>query len=502
MRSRAPLLPALLLLVAGCSGSDDPAGPDPTPPGPPVVEYFLATDTTLLHGEWTQLRWRISGAAAASVSPDIGPLSPPSEGARSFRPVESRTYTLSASNPHGSVTATITVTVEYPSGVYVDSVDGDDGRPGDSPANAVRTLGEALARTSGGGAIFLSAGVYDTPVVIDGPDRSIFGGLSPDTFFQEAGVYETWIRPAGADVPVEVRNSPVGTSYFSFVKFDARNGGVVAADVQDANVVFADCTFEARLSASGTAVRAQGASDVQVLRCRVHGGRGSGGSPAHPDTRGIAVLDASSLLAIASFIDGGWASQASSGVDVNTTGSVRLGFNTVSAQLSGAVTADIAAAIRIRAGRPALGGNILMTRGSAERHAVAEESADADPSWMLGNLFVSAGTPPYDNFAGDGPDPSTEEQLNAPDYVNGESGTVYLNRLVSGVALADMFVNVDQADYHLISPLASGPANPAVNRGDALFLNPDLFGDQSHDVDGQARPGAAAQFDLGADESN
>ncbi len=497
---RRPLwMLALALPLAACSDSDEPAGPDPAPDGPPVVEYFVATDTELLHGEWTQLRWRIAGASAASVAPDVGPLSPPAQGALSVRPVGTRTYTLSASNPHGSVTATVTVDVAYPSGVYVDSVDGDDGRSGDSPDRAVRTLAEALDRTSGGGAIFLSAGVYDTPIVIDGPDRSIFGGLDPETFFEEGAAYETWVRPAGGDIPLEVRNSSIGTSLISRVKFDARNGGAVAADVLDATVVFADCTFEARRSGSGTALRVRGASDVQTARCRVHGGRDGAGTPVHADARGIEVRDAASLLATASFIDGGWATGSCSGVDIETTGTVRLGFNTICAQLSGGVTADVAAAVRIRTGRPALGGNILLTRGNAERHAIVEESADADPAWMLGNLFVSAGTPPYENF--DGPDPADEAQLNSSEFVNGETGTLYGNRLVTGVALADMFVNVDQADFHLISPLASGGANPAVNRGDPLFLNPDLFGDQSRDVDGQARPGSALQFDLGADEN-
>lgn len=498
MRRLAWLL-ALVSPLAGCSDSADPAGPDPVPDGPPVVEYFVATDTSLLHGEWTQLRWRIAGASAASVAPEVGPLSPPAQGALSVRPVGPRTYTLSASNPHGTVTATVTVEVAYPSGVYVDSVHGDDGRTGDSPENAIRTLAEAMIRTAGGGAIFLSAGVYDSPIVIDGPDRSIFGGLNPETFFEEGAAYETWVRPAGADVPLEVRNSSIGTSLLSRVKFDARNGGGVAADVLDANVVFADCTFEARRSGSGTALRVRGTSDVQAARCRVHGGRDGTGSPVHAHARGIEVRDSASLLATASFIDGGWAGQSCSGVDIETTGTVRLGFNTICAQLSGGVTADIAAAVRIRAGRPALGGNILLTRGSAERHAIAEDSADADPSWMLGNLFVSAGTPPYDNF--DGADPADETQLNSSDFVNGEPGTLYGNRLASGVALADMFVNVDQADFHLISPLASGGANPAVNRGDPLFLNPELFGDQPRDVDGQSRPGSALQFDLGADEN-
>ena len=500
LRTRARLL-ALLLPLAGCSGSGDVAGPDPAPDGPPVVDSFLATDPSLVHGEWTQLRWRIPGASVASISPDVGPLSSPEGGALSVRPPRATTYTLTASNAHGSVTATVSVALDYPAGIYVDSVAGDDANPGNSPAGALKTLGEALIRTSAGGAIFLSAGVYDTPIVIDGPERSVFGGLNPDTFFQQGDTYESWVRPAGAATPLEVRNSAVGTSLFSFVKFDARNGGSVAADVQDSRVVLSDCVLAARLSGSGTALLVHGDSDVQVSRSQLRGGRSGTVLPAHAETRGLAVLDASSVTVVASFVDGGWATSRSSGVDLFTTGSVRLGFNTIAAQLFGSVTADVAAAVRIRAGHPSLGGNILFTRGNAERHAVVEEGADADPAWLLGNLFLSAGTPPYDNFASDGPDPATEEQLNDPAFTNGIAASTYLNRLVSpSVAAAALFVNIDQVDFHLVSPLLTGGANPVVDRGDALMLNTELFGVQDRDVDGRTRPGTASQYDLGADE--
>jgi hypothetical protein len=179
---------------------------------------------------------------------------------------------------------------------------------------------------------------------------------------------------------------------------------------------------------------------------------------------------------------------------------VRLGFNTISARPWNAPGADVAAAVRLRAGRPALGGNILFTFGTGEKHAIVEESADADPSWLLGNLFVSAGTPPYDNHSADGPDPAFEEDLNDPAFVNDEPATTYFNVLVTSVGADQLFVNWLQADYHLVSPIPSGGANPAIDRGDPLLLDAGLFGPQGFDIDGSARPGVAALHDLGADE--
>jgi hypothetical protein len=490
--------------MAGCSNPDNPAGPGPGPGVAPVVESFLVTDPTLTHGDWTSLRWRIDGATVASIAPDVGVVSNPTNGAASVRPYQSTQFTITASNAYGTVTAQVSVDVQYLAGLFVDSVHGDDSRTGARPAQAIRTLSEALTRTQGGGAIFLSAGIYDTPIVIDGAERTIFGGLNPTTFFEEAETYRTRIQPSGAAVPLTIRNASSGTSLFSFVEFDAKFGGNVAADVDGSNVVFEDCLVDGRLSGSGTALLAHGVSDVQAFRCRIQGGR-TGPIPTQSETRGIAVLDAAELARSLLFCGWRFASVLSTGVDVATTGMVRLGFNTISAQLSGSPGAQVAAAVRLRAGRPSLGGNILLTIGSAEAHAIVEEAADADPSWLLGNLFVEPGSPPYDNYSSDGADPATEAQLNDAGLINAESGTVYLNRIATDsgnhqISAASMFVNLNAGDYHLLSPLATLEANPAVDRGDALLINPDLFGWSATDVDGVTRPGVAARYDLGADE--
>lgn len=490
----------LLLLLAGCSGSDNPAGPGPVPAVPPVVESFLVTDPSVLHGSWTSLRWRINGATVASIAPDVGEVSNPTNGAASVRPYQTTLYTITASNAHGTVTAQVSVDVQYLAGLFVDSVHGDDARSGATPALAIRTLGEALNRTQGGGAIFLSAGTYDTPIVIDGAERTIYGGLNPTTFFEDADTYRTRIQPTGAGVPLTIRNASAGISLFSFVELDAKFGGAVAVDVDDSNVIFEDCLVDGRFSNTGTALLVHGTSDIQALRCRIQGGRKS---PSHSETRGVAVLDAASVLLHSCFVDGGAALTRSSGVDVFTTGSVRLGFNTISAQLTGGAGADVAAAILLRGGRPAIGGNILFTRwsGPVQHHAIVEASADADPSWLLGNLFITAGVPPYDNFSSDGADPSNEAELNDPQFVNAEDSSVYLNRLDTSTTPAAAFVNPDLSNYHLISPLqATLMPNPAVDRGDAMLLDADRFGASTVDIDGAARPGYAAGYDLGADE--
>ncbi|MFN8177174.1 MAG: hypothetical protein U0167_04570 [bacterium] len=486
---------ALALLLTGCSDSSNPTGPGGGPQGPPTVELFAATDANVMHGSWTSLRWHAPGATAAAISPSVGAVSQPENGAASVRPFQTTTYTLTVSNSVGTASATVDVVVQYPAGVYV-SLQGDDTHTGASPQEAIKTLGEALVRTSSGGAIFIAGGIYDVALLIDGAERTIYGGLNPQTFFQDPN-FTTRIQPTAASTPLTVRNSVGGTSLISFLELDARFAGAVAADVENANVQFQDCHLDGRYSGTGTALLVHGASDVQAYRCRIQGGR-TGGS--HPETRGAAVLDASSLLLNTCFVDGGWASTQATGVDVATTGTVRLGFDTISAERASGVAGHPTAAVRLRAGHPALGANILFTRGSAEHYGVVEEAADADPSWLLGNLFfASPFTTPYRNFATDGDDPLTEDQLNDPSYINGVSDSVYRNRIAN--LNADLlFVDPNVADYHLVAPLPTGAPNPAVDRGDALFLDGDRFGASATDIDGQLRPQTVTRYDLGADE--
>ncbi len=488
------LLSLVLLAVAGCGDSDSPLAPDDDGSGPPEIVSFFVTDDDVVHGEYTQLRWELKRGESASISPDLGLITPAGQGARSLRPYRDVTYTLTVTNPEGSASADVTVRVTFPDGVYVDSEEGDDGADGSSPTSAVATLTEALARTTGGGTIYLSGGVYETNVELTGPGRLIFGSLNTETFFEDPELFPSIIRPSSG-TPVRITGSGAAATLLRSVQLDARFGGTYALEVEDSFVFLQNSLFDARLGSSGTAIDVKGTSSVEMHGCRVFGGN----MPVrHDQTRGIRLRDSSDLKIANSFVSGGWAQTSASGVDLDTSGLTSIALCTVSARSEGTLGGEGAVAVRIRRGRPALGGNILFTQGSGERHAVAEESDDADPVRFEGNLLFSAGTPPYDNWSEDGEDPINESGLNDYQRVNDTLATVRENRLSLDVTSSLMFVDPGNGDYHLLHPMINGNPNPAVDNGSILLV--DVYGFTLDDIDGDRRPSSWAQIDRGADE--
>jgi hypothetical protein len=501
----APLagLPILLgALLGGCAESDTTTGPGgPAPAGPPVIRQFSVSSESVLHGDWTQLSWKIEGAQNASITPDVGLLQTLATGAKSVRPIEDVTYTLTAFNDYGSIAETISVAVGYRAGVYVNPAGGDDANSGSSPHEAIATLGEAFARTAGGGALFLAAGTYDDNLLIDGPRRLIYGGLNPATFLQE-DAYQSVIRPsAGTPLVIRGGSSAGDPTVLDHLALDARFGGAYALSVDGTNVLIQDCLFDGTTCGSGTAVLLAADADVTMLRSRVRGGGDAPGAARPVDATGVRIQDSARLLARDCFLSGGYGLTTSAGVDVDTDGTVLLGFNTISAAIPG--TGDFATPIRIRRGRPAIGGNILLTRGAGRRPCVIEETADADPSWFQANLIVTGGSPVYDNYSGDGADPVNEAGLNNYQLVTGEVNTVGDNLFPTGLAPIHMFEDVDHFDYHLVNPLATGGANPAVNTMPRVF-DGSLYGiaptARPSDIDAQTRPSTYREMDRGADE--
>jgi peptidoglycan/xylan/chitin deacetylase (PgdA/CDA1 family) len=81
----------------------------PTPK--PVISSFSANPTSIAQGSSTQLSWVVSGASSTSISPTVGVVTGNST---TVSPTQTTTYTLTATNPGGSVTATTSVTVVVP----------------------------------------------------------------------------------------------------------------------------------------------------------------------------------------------------------------------------------------------------------------------------------------------------------------------------------------------------------------------------------------------------
>jgi len=80
------------------------------PPSPSI--NFDAEPSSLIQGQSTTLRWKVSGASRISIEPDIGTAT--TSGSRSVKPSHTTIYTLVAEGPGGSMTRELTVPVSAP----------------------------------------------------------------------------------------------------------------------------------------------------------------------------------------------------------------------------------------------------------------------------------------------------------------------------------------------------------------------------------------------------
>ena len=88
------------------------ANPTSTPSGPPPpgIEFFRASPQSIARGECATLQWgAVTQAASAIIDQGIGGVGTPDT--RRVCPTETTTYTLIASGPGGTVTASVTVMV-------------------------------------------------------------------------------------------------------------------------------------------------------------------------------------------------------------------------------------------------------------------------------------------------------------------------------------------------------------------------------------------------------
>ncbi|HIE17970.1 MAG TPA: hypothetical protein EYP71_07230 [Dehalococcoidia bacterium] len=103
------LIPVLLVvaMAVGCA----PGGPIIIGTGnqPPVINSFSADPPAIAAGESSTLSWTVSGATSVSIDQGIGSVA--LSGSRAVTPATTTIYTLTATNPAGSVTATAQVAV-------------------------------------------------------------------------------------------------------------------------------------------------------------------------------------------------------------------------------------------------------------------------------------------------------------------------------------------------------------------------------------------------------
>jgi hypothetical protein len=112
---------ALVASVALCACN----GNSPNSSAPPVIQSFTATPAVLpLDGGsgTSSLAWQVTGAQSLSIDQDVGNVTPVNAGSVSVQPDAGTTaYTLTATNPAGSVTQTTSVCVDQPVTLSVDT---------------------------------------------------------------------------------------------------------------------------------------------------------------------------------------------------------------------------------------------------------------------------------------------------------------------------------------------------------------------------------------------
>jgi len=102
---------AVALLVPACGDDETPSGPL-GPGAAPTIASFTATPSTLAaSGDSVDLRWSTTGATSVAIEPGVGSVTPVDSGSVRRFVSATTTFTLTASNAAGSVSADAIVTV-------------------------------------------------------------------------------------------------------------------------------------------------------------------------------------------------------------------------------------------------------------------------------------------------------------------------------------------------------------------------------------------------------
>ena len=97
----------VLVFIAGCTGAS---------PTVPIINSFSAIPSTITVGESSTLSWSVTDATSVIIDNGIGSVV--LTGTTAVNPTTTTTYTLTAANTVGSVTASVTVIVGAASGYY------------------------------------------------------------------------------------------------------------------------------------------------------------------------------------------------------------------------------------------------------------------------------------------------------------------------------------------------------------------------------------------------
>ena len=89
---------AVLVFITGCTGAS---------PTTPLINSFSPNPPSITAGESSTLSWSVTDATSVTIDNAIGSVA--LTGATAVNPTTTTTYTLTATNTAGSITATTTV---------------------------------------------------------------------------------------------------------------------------------------------------------------------------------------------------------------------------------------------------------------------------------------------------------------------------------------------------------------------------------------------------------
>ncbi len=107
----AAVMPDATVYVTTNNGNTITVFKGTPPPQLPVIS-FSANPQSVNSGGNTTLNWNVTGAASVTIAPNIG--SKPPVGSQPVSPIQTTTYTLTATGLGGTTTASVTVTVTQP----------------------------------------------------------------------------------------------------------------------------------------------------------------------------------------------------------------------------------------------------------------------------------------------------------------------------------------------------------------------------------------------------
>ena len=176
----------------------------------PEIVSFTGSDLLIAPGEILNLEWSVSGAETVTISPELGTVA--LSGSAPVSPVGSTTYTLTATNGTGTVTADVEVVVDAIAAAVIHSWD---------PALPNQTSG-ALLDSIGGKNFDITGGLLLTGLTSENTSLTAAmtrvnptagtGGDMGQGFPSASTSFEFWIRPGSLDANPQVIFETGGSS--------------------------------------------------------------------------------------------------------------------------------------------------------------------------------------------------------------------------------------------------------------------------------------------------